>query len=349
MYSEQAMIGALVADFGPKVKQHSETFKKHSVSLKDPNSKWKVSSALQKSIRRGLVERASYYAQSLINGGQSDYFWRRIPVVALEDVGPGDLDLCAFTLALARFSALRKPYNELALADFLVTEMARGVKSRGFCDLMCSWTFDQGAQFNNASDHVVEMRAEAFTHAHLLGVVEGKEGAKNLSQFNDMALEGEAPITRFIVESGIKRSVHGLHSSVVALTRGIKEDKVHIHEQTLPHNMLGAMPDFAYDQFTLEGKKVMSYLVKSLELAEKWPALASSEKLSMAVFQVESAQLNRKLASPTLDELQAFNDTIELLSVDIPIEQHQPIRQFLASDEVQAELLRVRKRILKLD
>ena len=343
MYSEQAMIGALVADFGPQIKAHQEKgFKKHSVSLKDPNSKWKVSSALQKSIRRGLPERASHYAQALINGGQSDYFWRRIPVIALEDVGPGDLSLCAITLALSRFSALRKPYNEAVLADYLVTEMAKAVKSRSYTDLMCSWTFDQGFQYNDTTDAVIEMREQAYIHALLLGTVEGKEGEKNLHKFNDIALEGEAAVTRFIVESGMKRSVHGLHSSVVALARGTKSEKTWVEEATHTHTMLGSMPDFAYDQFTLEGKKVMSYLVKSLELASKWPQLASSEALSMAVFQVESACLNRRLASETLNEMQTFNDTVELLSVGIPKEQHQPIRDFLTTPETKAEILRVR-------
>src|ERR1035438_3062473 len=53
--------------------------------------KWELVSALQKSIRRGEKE-ITLHLLSAIDGmpGQYGYFWRRLCVIACEDVGPAD-------------------------------------------------------------------------------------------------------------------------------------------------------------------------------------------------------------------------------------------------------------------
>lgn len=49
-----------------------------------------VTSALQKCIRRGLEEEALYWALELSEGGYGQYLWRRLMVIAAEDVGIAD-------------------------------------------------------------------------------------------------------------------------------------------------------------------------------------------------------------------------------------------------------------------
>jgi replication-associated recombination protein RarA len=46
-----------------------------------------VASALQKSIRRGLEREALYWASELDLAGFPDYLWRRLRIIASEDVG----------------------------------------------------------------------------------------------------------------------------------------------------------------------------------------------------------------------------------------------------------------------
>jgi replication-associated recombination protein RarA len=49
-----------------------------------------IVSALQKEIRRGKTEEAMWYAVELNRSGYGGYCWRRLMVVATEDVGVGD-------------------------------------------------------------------------------------------------------------------------------------------------------------------------------------------------------------------------------------------------------------------
>jgi replication-associated recombination protein RarA len=62
--------------------------------------KWELVSALQKSIRRGKKE-ITLHLLSAIDGMPEEcaYFWRRLCVIACEDVGPADDVLAAYVVA----------------------------------------------------------------------------------------------------------------------------------------------------------------------------------------------------------------------------------------------------------
>lgn len=49
-----------------------------------------VTSALQKCIRRGLEEEAMFWALEMAESGYGQYLWRRLMVIAAEDVGVAD-------------------------------------------------------------------------------------------------------------------------------------------------------------------------------------------------------------------------------------------------------------------
>lgn len=49
-----------------------------------------VASALQKSLRRGLEADALYWATELDLSGYGEYCWKRLKIVASEDIGPAD-------------------------------------------------------------------------------------------------------------------------------------------------------------------------------------------------------------------------------------------------------------------
>ncbi|MCC2546416.1 hypothetical protein LJY25_08165 [Hymenobacter sp. BT175] len=48
---------------------------------------FEVASALQKSIRRGLEDEAMYWAVELFNSNFAEYVWKRLRIIASEDVG----------------------------------------------------------------------------------------------------------------------------------------------------------------------------------------------------------------------------------------------------------------------
>lgn len=72
-----------------------------------------VVSALQKCIRRGLVDDALYWAVDMYLTGYDEYCWKRLRIMASEDVGPAEPDLPATIAALyATYTELKKKKDE---------------------------------------------------------------------------------------------------------------------------------------------------------------------------------------------------------------------------------------------
>lgn len=58
-----------------------------------------VTSALQKSIRRGLEEDAMFFALEMADGGFGQYLWKRLMIISVEDIGLADPNALSFTLS----------------------------------------------------------------------------------------------------------------------------------------------------------------------------------------------------------------------------------------------------------
>lgn len=97
-------------------------------------------SALQKAIRRGELDEASEHAAALLEL-DPEYFWRRLRVIALEDVTLGNPEVVGIVLAVAGKRTLRRRYGEAILACTLVQALAAGEKDRTACDLVSWITF----------------------------------------------------------------------------------------------------------------------------------------------------------------------------------------------------------------
>ncbi|MBV5329944.1 MAG: hypothetical protein JZU65_20355 [Chlorobium sp.] len=99
------------------------------------SAKWKLSSGLQKGVRRGLVNDAVRYAISYYRIDAAS-FWKRLPIIVLEDIGVADPLTVAMTLAAARSTVWRKRVggDELVI-QFLVKRMAGNTKDRSVADM----------------------------------------------------------------------------------------------------------------------------------------------------------------------------------------------------------------------
>lgn len=93
-----------------------------------------VASALQKEIRRGHEREALYWALEL-DHGFSSYLWRRLVIIACEDVGMANFPLVATICALQqqveylRAKSPTKTYD-LNILAFAILALARSPKSR---------------------------------------------------------------------------------------------------------------------------------------------------------------------------------------------------------------------------
>ena len=67
---------------------------------------FEVSSAFQKSVRRGLEEDALYWGMELVKSNYDEYLWKRIKIISSEDIGLAEPNISANIAALNGF------YNE---------------------------------------------------------------------------------------------------------------------------------------------------------------------------------------------------------------------------------------------
>jgi hypothetical protein len=97
---------------------------------------WVISSLLQKSIRRSETEIARRAALTFFHL-KGAAVWRRLMVIAFEDVGIGSVDALTITVAAARDSTWRKSHGgDMRLAAYLAGLLAEAPKDRS-ADYLC--------------------------------------------------------------------------------------------------------------------------------------------------------------------------------------------------------------------
>ena len=91
--------------------------------------RWLLASALQKSIRRGDIVRATQAAEALWNKDRQS-LWRRLHITAMEDVGLGDADVMTITLTITAAHSWRRKIGDRRAALYIARLLAGAVKSR---------------------------------------------------------------------------------------------------------------------------------------------------------------------------------------------------------------------------
>ncbi len=109
---------------------------KYDLRTKKGYDFFEVSSALQKCIRRGLEEEAMYWAVELFNSNYVEYVWKRLRIMASEDVGlaaPGTVAEIAALYQHHKLQATKKEDKNQPERLFLthaVLLLCRAPKSR---------------------------------------------------------------------------------------------------------------------------------------------------------------------------------------------------------------------------
>ncbi|HUU89016.1 MAG TPA: hypothetical protein VMX17_14875 [Candidatus Glassbacteria bacterium] len=112
--------------------------KKESLKTKNNYSLDEVISTLQKTIRRGQEFEAMYWATELVDSGYDRYLWRRLCIIAAEDIGLADenaiilVNACANTWEWIKSQNKIPEKNILALA---ILKLCRAKKNREADDL----------------------------------------------------------------------------------------------------------------------------------------------------------------------------------------------------------------------
>ena len=93
-------------------------------------------SALQKAIRRGHEELALRATMNLMIGGPHA-IWRRLGIIAFEDIGVADIDAVGWaTVLIGRPEVRKRLGGEWKIADFFIRTLCRAAKCRAADDLV---------------------------------------------------------------------------------------------------------------------------------------------------------------------------------------------------------------------
>lgn len=176
--------------------------------------RWLLASALQKCIRRGLHVEATDVAIAL-HAVDAEYAWRRLRVIALEDIGMGGIEAAATVLAVAGKRKVRESLGDLRLYVANVQMLAVGLKDRTACDLI-SWI--------GCAPEAIDFRAKLLEQP---------------ARWEPLALDNDVPIWQRVVAlellAGITLRAGGGYRT---LTRADPEAVLRVVEALKPHPLV---------------------------------------------------------------------------------------------------------------
>jgi hypothetical protein len=290
------------------------------VQVTNKDSKWRMSSAFQKAIRRGHDSVAMDMLAGLL---QVDvwYPFRRVGVIALEDVGLANLDLVKLATQFAHVKQVT-PLAQEKLAE-VVLAMCWSPKSRAVCEATYMAATDPAVrdQFTRQKETddlgelpLVPLHAAA---ARLWGAAGTKvlphdDVPQNLGTskkqvervLDEMALPQEE---RQFVEYLLTRTgMSGMGPALAAVlfhTGGeLPDPKKTKDDFEPPWEVLHNYPSYAFDQFCFEGKRAFAYLYAMDEEIKQWMFDLGFHEKKQAVqlltelwFWVESGVLKKRV------------------------------------------------------
>ena len=309
--------------------------------IPEPSIKWRVISALQKSIRRGLPEIGIKMANALLDFDER-YFYRRLPVIAMEDIGLANISLVSLVLAVSNKKRWRDRVGRKKVCLYLVEQMCRSVKDRMLTELVTIVNLDAQhgeilAAMASKLDHELATIVQASHQDHtewsdrlleivaahqILGNAFNNEGIPTPKRSNPNALQeamaSQLPgYVHYLLERGGKAGVHGLEAAVpLAWSMMMRSGDLSVIEDENTTGMVGNLPGCTYDQYTHEGKRAYAYFAKAHDPArlffENHPELKPVHALRGAVFIAESGHLSQRLEYKEAGEVYRQSHEIEM-------------------------------------
>ena len=328
--------------------------------------RWVLASNLQKSIRRGLVPVAVGTASALLTV-DARYFWRRLLVIAYEDVGYGDINGCHDLLKTFRREALHRDLGPQRVAQFFAHELAAARKSRALCDALAMLEFSvkrklyERQAFALTADELLATvcdgtmpvinRMAALRHICGYGLyVNGRYQTLNPPDRELMirvcAAQGLSEVETTLYRSGqnIAESLNSPIPIIGPMTRtGQQTMQSARHEFEGKHGLLYA----ALDRHTRVGKRCLARLAKEAapvrEFFAQHPAFDPVGVIGAAMFIVEGAALDRWVVFDGSDQLrQDFNRNF-LEHAGVPTDEQPELLQLVRSTHEQLNHIRARE------
>lgn len=335
---------------------HLASFRAVTPAIIPQISGWLASAVLQKSIRRGRSDFA-LAAASVLQARSEARLWRRLVVIAVEDVGLGDLEAVYMTVAAAACRRrLRQTYDATRLLSFIVGRLATATKCRATDDLYvatedcAAWQQDRLDLVEKPLDELLEIilgddtierRAVAVRYA--IGTDRSASSSlarrpghpDTVSDFMSDAL----PHTLVAVAGEAYRQTGEVIAAFLPL---LHQDFDGCHSEVRPDDLppevlVRGLPGWALDKFSREGQAALGRFLGTDCATTRWlrghlPPSDRLGTLGRALFQVESGLVKDRLIWPTAKSLRrqadleswpfSTTDAAELLAAlraDIPL------------------------------
>ena len=285
----------------------------------DPKNKWRVISCLQKAIRFGDVVMAAHMANVSMDL-DPDYTIKRMGVIAVEDVGYGNLMLTMATLAAIGDTKWRQKVGPRKLMVWLAVELAAGLKDRSAVEAQVAvslWenavTMDMGHWPNEKLIEIIDDEAQdwRWRHAAIMNLAGTKRyGGPGLSESNDrpatylfqqMVKNGMSLAGYYVAAKTCSRLQDSMWPSLYIMDEWARHaGSVEVIPTTVPSEQVGKLLGAAYDRHVREGKvaiakafrespKLQQFLIASPETRREQMRLSG-------VFMAEGGTLDRRLA-----------------------------------------------------
>ena len=290
---------------------------------------WVAMSLLQKAIRRGRNDLAQRAAVTLLRDTTRDRLWRRLGIIAVEDVGLGDLATVELvTAAMAGKRVRAQLGGEWPVGSYLVSRLSQAAKCRAADDLVMVATrhpayvqarLELGHHCRQELMGIVAgccpLVPRALALIYLLGT-DGRHQGQLVSRrgqpqaaFEALGRAGCSPALVSLAQVLFQKTREPLGPLVALLSRERGwESRVTLDDTIPPEVMIGEVPGWAFDMFSRDGRLALSRFLRGKTKTARWisahiaPA-ARLDLLGNLVFYVEGDQLDQRLRWPVGDDL----------------------------------------------
>lgn len=318
-----------------------------------PASPWIAMSVLQKAIRRGRGDLATRAAATLLMSAPAR-LWRRLGVIAFEDVGAADLDAVYMTTAALTGQNVRlRMGGEWRAACFLVDLLARAPKCRAADDL--SWVARQHPAYEAQREQIASTRFAAALEVaagtsplvdRTIAMISLLESSQQMDArkrhpaivFAALREHGLPHTAVDIAEIGFQRTGEIVCAllPLLAITKAAEHYTL-TTDALPPEAQIAGIPGWALDTFTREGRRALASFAKARCPTTEWlragvPASRRTEVLANLVFFAESGLLDQRCTWPTAVCLRDKAETgcfgvpsekarvaLDLIHADIPL------------------------------
>jgi hypothetical protein len=284
-------------------------------------------SLLQKSIRRGRTDLAQQAAVTLLRDS-SDRLWRRLGVIAAEDIGLGGLCLLGQVRTALGKTTRKALGSDWQVANYLISTMASAPKCRAADDLLMviirhpaltptrlELAYLDREELTGVVGGTYSLVERTIALLYLLGTDRGHVGhllrrrGTREAAFEALNGIGCGEELLELAKELYRKSGEAICLFLPLLSRedGWTE-KITANHLTPPEVMIGPVPSWAYDIFTREGRSVFARFLSGKTETARWirrhvvPS-ARLEFLGNLVFYLEGGCLSQRLRWSVGDQL----------------------------------------------